>query len=107
MDNYRAIIRRRVGLLALLVGLIIASMLLDFTLGPSGLSLDVLGQTLLHPQSVDAGIRVIVWDIRMPVAVMAIVVGASLSVAGAQMQTILANPLASPFTLGISAAASF
>jgi iron complex transport system permease protein len=35
------------------------------------------------------------------------VVGAALSAAGAQMQTILNNPLASPFTLGISAAASF
>jgi iron complex transport system permease protein len=38
---------------------------------------------------------------------MAVVVGAALSVAGAQMQTILNNPLASPFTLGISNAASF
>ncbi|AZI88507.1 iron ABC transporter permease [Kosakonia sp. CCTCC M2018092] len=107
MDNYRAIMRRRVGLLALLVGLIIASMLLDFTLGPSGLSLDVLGQTLLHPQSVDAGIRVIVWDIRMPYALMAIVVGLTLGLAGAEMQTILNNPLASPFTLGVSSAAAF
>ncbi|WKW44733.1 FecCD family ABC transporter permease [Kosakonia cowanii] len=107
MDNYRAIIRRRVGLLALLVGLIIASMLLDFTLGPSGLSLDVLGQTLLHPQSVDAGTRVIVWDIRMPYALMAIIVGLTLGLAGAEMQTILNNPLASPFTLGVSSAAAF
>lgn len=107
MDNYRAIIRRRVGLLALLVGLIIASMLLDFTLGPSGLSLEVLGQTLLHPQSVDAGTRVIVWDIRMPYALMAIVVGLTLGLAGAEMQTILNNPLASPFTLGVSSAAAF
>lgn len=107
MDNYRAIIRRRIGLLALLVGLIIASMLLDFTLGPSGLSLDVLGQTLLHPQSVDAGTRVIVWDIRMPYALMAIVVGLTLGLAGAEMQTILNNPLASPFTLGVSSAAAF
>ncbi|MNP04494.1 Hemin transport system permease protein HmuU [compost metagenome] len=47
------------------------------------------------------------WEIRLPVALMAVVVGAALSLAGAQMQTILNNPLASPFTLGISAAASF
>ena len=40
-------------------------------------------------------------------ALMAAVVGASLAIAGAEMQTILNNPLASPFTLGISAAASF
>ena len=51
--------------------------------------------------------KVIVWDIRMPVALMALVVGASLSVAGTQMQSILNNPLASPFTLGISAGAGF
>jgi iron complex transport system permease protein len=50
---------------------------------------------------------VVIWEIRMPVALMAVVVGAALSAAGAQMQTILNNPLASPFTLGISAAASF
>ena len=43
----------------------------------------------------------------MPMALMALVVGAALSLAGAQMQTILNNPLASPFTLGISSAASF
>jgi iron complex transport system permease protein len=40
-------------------------------------------------------------------ALMAVVVGAALAVAGAEMQTILNNPLASPFTLGISAAAGF
>ena len=34
-------------------------------------------------------------------------VGAMLGLAGAQMQTILRNPLADPFTLGISSAASF
>jgi iron complex transport system permease protein len=62
---------------------------------------------LLDPSSVSDQVRAVVWSIRMPVAIMAIVVGASLSVAGAQMQTILANPLASPFTLGISAAAGF
>lgn len=62
---------------------------------------------LLRPGSVEDSIRVIVWEIRMPVALMALVVGASLSVAGTQMQSILNNPLASPFTLGISAGAGF
>jgi len=48
-----------------------------------------------------------VWDVRLPYAVMAVVVGLGLGLAGAEMQTILANPLASPFTLGISSAAAF
>ena len=49
----------------------------------------------------------IVWDIRLPYALMAVVVGFALGLAGAEMQTILNNPLASPFTLGVSSAAAF
>ncbi|MBX4276731.1 iron chelate uptake ABC transporter family permease subunit, partial [Mycobacterium tuberculosis] len=44
---------------------------------------------------------------RLPYAVMAIIVGLALGLAGAEMQTILNNPLASPFTLGVSSAAAF
>jgi len=50
---------------------------------------------------------VIVHSIRLPMTTMAIIVGASLGIAEAQMQTILGNPLASPYTLGFSAAAGF
>ncbi len=107
MLNYQTIVRRRASLLALLLALIIASMLLDFTLGPSGLPLATLWQTLIDPASVDAGTRVIVWDLRMPYALMAVTVGVTLGLAGAEMQTILNNPLASPFTLGVSSAAAF
>ncbi|MEQ4453199.1 FecCD family ABC transporter permease [Kosakonia sp. YIM B13605] len=107
MLNYRVILRRRVSLLALLVVFIAAAMLLDFTLGPSGLPLETLWQTLVDPASANAGTRVIVWDIRMPYALMAIIVGLTLGLAGAEMQTILNNPLASPFTLGVSSAAAF
>ncbi|ACX87053.1 iron ABC transporter permease [Pectobacterium parmentieri] len=107
MDNYRGIIRRRVGVMAILLLIIIGSLLLDFTMGPSGLTLDVLWNTLTDPASADAGTRVIVWDIRLPYALMAIIVGLALGLAGAEMQTILNNPLASPFTLGVSSAAAF
>ena len=49
----------------------------------------------------------IIWNIRLPQALAAIVAGAGLSVAGAVMQSILRNPLGSPFTLGISNAGAF
>ena len=49
----------------------------------------------------------ILWGLRMPQTLTGILVGISLGLAGLQMQTILANPLASPFTLGFSAAAGF
>ena len=49
----------------------------------------------------------ILWGLRMPQSLTGILVGFCLGLAGLQMQTILANPLASPFTLGFSAAAGF
>ncbi len=52
-------------------------------------------------------VGIIVWHIRLPQVLAAIVAGAGLSVAGAVMQSILRNPLGSPFTLGISHAAAF
>jgi iron complex transport system permease protein len=49
----------------------------------------------------------ILWQLRIPRVLMAIVCGIGLAAAGLMMQTILQNPLASPYTLGISSAASF
>ena len=50
---------------------------------------------------------VVIWKIRMPRVIGAVVAGAGLSIAGCVMQTCLKNPLASPSTLGVSAAATF
>ncbi|TPW27895.1 iron ABC transporter permease [Martelella alba] len=106
-DQYRALARRKMLILLALFSALCLSFAVDLALGPASYSLDQVVRALFEPSSVSDQVRVVVWEIRMPVALMAIVVGAALSAAGAQMQTILANPLASPFTLGISAAASF
>ena len=50
--------------------------------------------------------RNILHAIRLPKAVTAILAGASLSVAGLIMQTLFRNPLAGPYTLGVSSGAS-
>jgi len=106
-DQYRALAFRRIAILTLLALALVASIAIDMALGPANYSLSQVVQALLDPATASDQLRVVIWDIRMPIALMAVTVGASLSVAGAQMQTILSNPLASPFTLGISAAASF
>jgi len=96
--------------LALIVALAVAAFtlfLVDVSVGPAWLSLGEIFSSVFTPGTVDEVTRFIVWDLRLPVALMAIVVGASLSAAGAEMQTILDNPLASPYTLGVSAAAGF
>jgi len=104
---YRALTRRKLGLLAALVLLLILSLVADMAIGPARYALGDVALALFAPAQADEALQVVVWDIRLPVALMAVVVGAALSVAGAQMQTVLNNPLASPFTLGISAAAGF
>ncbi len=106
-EQYRALAARRI---LILIGLVLAlclSIATDMALGPARYSLSEVIGAIMDPAAVANQLRVVIWDIRMPIALMAVTVGASLSVAGAQMQTILSNPLASPFTLGISAAASF
>lgn len=105
--RYRALARRKLLILFGLSALLFLSFAIDLAWGPARYGLGEVLRAIFSPSSVSVQVRTVVWDIRMPVAVMAIVVGAALSLAGAQMQTILANPLASPFTLGISAAASF
>ncbi len=103
---YTRLIRRRQQLLIGLSLLTLLCFLADLSLGQAHYS---PGQVLsaLWDSQAPLSIQVILWDIRLPVALTALVVGASLSVAGVQMQTVLGNPLASPFTLGLSAAASF
>lgn len=48
----------------------------------------------------------ILWKIRMPRVILAALVGASLALAGAAFQGLLKNPLADPYTLGVSSGAS-
>ncbi|MCK2243420.1 MULTISPECIES: iron ABC transporter permease [unclassified Crossiella] len=51
--------------------------------------------------------HLIVWDIRVPRAVLAVGVGAALATAGAVIQTLSRNPLAEPGILGVTAGAGF
>lgn len=56
--------------------------------------------------SEDTTATTIVWQIRMPRVFLAALVGAALAVAGASFQALLKNPLADPYTLGVSSGAS-
>lgn len=103
---YARFVSRRLVLIAALGVATVAAFLADVATGASNLSaLDiVLG--LFDADHLDRAQNVVLWKIRLPVAAMALAVGASLGLAGAEMQTVLGNPLASPFTLGISHAAT-
>ena len=100
--SYRRIIFILIGLLICAV-----SFITDVIVGPASLTLRDVWLAVMQASEVSKNADVIIWSIRLPTAVMALLVGASLGIAGAGMQTILDNPLSSPYTLGISAGAGF
>lgn len=69
---------------------------------PTGWRLELLGADALNPASLDHQILAI----RLPRVVAALVAGAALAGAGCALQALLRNPLAEPFTLGISSGSS-
>ena len=99
------------GLQPALVASTIVLVVLALVVGPGGLHLatvlDVLGAHLAglrsaHAPTVDA----LVWDLRLPRALVAALVGAALGAAGAVTQGLLRNPMAEPGVLGVSAGAA-
>jgi len=93
------------------VAVLCASIAVAVTIGPADISVrDVWasvashlgwGETRLNPLR-DG----IVWQLRMPRTLLAAVCGAGLAVCGVVMQSLLRNPLADPFVLGVSSGAS-
>lgn len=75
------------------------------TIAPGDVA-DVLAAHITHTPPPDATVDAIVWDLRVPRGLLAVIVGAGLAVAGAAMQTLVRNPLADPHLLGVSAGAS-
>jgi len=98
--------RKKWLFVALLACVTLFFLLIDLITGPAELDLATVISVLLNREQADLYLQVIIWEVRLPYSLMAIVVGAALGLAGAEMQTALNNPLASPFTLGISAAAT-
>ena len=98
---------RRLVFLSVGIIVLLATVVADILTGPALLSVGQVIGALFNSSGVDATTSAIVWSIRLPITLMAVLVGAALGVAGVAMQTILGNPLASPYTLGFSAAAGF
>lgn len=71
-----------------------------------GLGRDLLSVLLRQTSQLSSDYGMIVIDIRLPRILLAIVVGASLSVAGTSFQALLRNPLADPYVLGVSMGAA-
>ena len=103
--GYRRSIRKKEFILLGLAVLTAFLMLASANAGSSDLSLGEVCRALLGLG--DERAFVVIWRLRMPRVIGAVVAGAGLAIAGCVMQTCLKNPLASPSTLGVSAAATF
>ncbi len=84
---------------------LVAAMLASLGFGSVPIPIPEVLRALLDPSAVEPGVRVIVRVIRMPRMIAAVSAGAALALSGLQMQTLFRNPLAGPFTLGISSGA--
>lgn len=86
---------------AVSICVLIAAVIAGVTIG----TVSIPVSTLWNRQA-DPALSNILWNIRMPRVVLAGLVGASLAIAGAAFQGLLKNPLADPYTLGVSSGAS-
>jgi iron complex transport system permease protein len=96
---------RRLSLLAL-IGLLSLVFLLSLAIGSVNIPLDNIVRILLGGTPERATWADIVLKFRLPKALTASLSGAALAISGLQMQTLFRNPLADPFTLGVSSGAS-
>jgi iron complex transport system permease protein len=90
------------GLLALLAALMLVGFLASLALGPVAIDLGAALNAVFGdgPEA----LRLIVLEIRLPRAILALAIGAALGIAGAALQGYLRNPLAEPGVIGVSAA---
>lgn len=86
-----------------LLGLLILVGAVSVLVGSSGIGLRELPALLAGRASAEA--RVIITEVRLPRVLLAMAVGAALSASGAALQSVLRNPLADPYILGLSGGA--
>ncbi|MCF4009923.1 FecCD family ABC transporter permease [Rheinheimera sp. UJ63] len=96
---------RQQALLWLLSGLLVLSLLFSLQIGSVAISwrellLALTGQAVSEPLT-----QTIIWQIRLPRLLVAMLVGAGLAVAGAVLQNVSRNPLADPYLFGLMAGA--
>ena len=96
----------RPWLFLLLLFLLVLAFTLSLMLGSVNIPPQQVAQILLGGAPAKASWADILFKFRLPKAVTAVLVGAALSTAGLQMQTLFRNPLADPFILGVSSGAS-
>ncbi len=105
IHQYKQFIRKKYKVILILVILILIMSLICLQIGSSNLGFIKTFKALFRIG--EEKNKVILWNIRIPIVLCALVCGASLALSGCIMQNILQNPMASPTTLGVSNGAVF
>lgn len=98
--------RRRAALGAVLLAVVLILIAVNIMTGSSDITVGAVRDAIFKGSGKKNTVMII-RQIRLPMALMAAAVGASLGIGGCEIQTILRNPVASPYTLGITNAATF
>ncbi len=111
-EEYKKFIGRKILFMIFLLFLIILLLGVIVTLGPLDISILEVYSAIIHKFFsdyfvVDELTSIVIWNIRLPRVLWGIMAGIGLGISGCVMQAVLKNPLASPFTLGISSGAGF
>ena len=88
----------------ILTAAVAALFVMNASIGSVGISLTEIGMALTGQGSNETDVRIL-WDIRLPRAFAAMILGGALALAGYLLQTFFHNPIAGPFVLGISSGA--
>ncbi|MDH7593863.1 MAG: iron ABC transporter permease [Methanomicrobiales archaeon] len=110
--EYRRSVGRKIIFIASLLVLTVLLAGFAITLGSAGLTIAevyiaIASRFLDFVPAPDPLATTVVWELRLHRVIFSMLAGFGLGIAGAVMQGVLKNPLASPFTLGISSAATF
>src|SRR4051812_14040937 len=92
--------------LILLIGVALAFAIGRFPISPLDLGRVLLAKLTGHPSGLPPAVETVVWQIRGPRVVAAVLVGSALATAGAAFQGLFRNPLVSPDILGASSGAA-
>lgn len=103
--SYSAFIQRKISLFFLFAALLIILASYSVVAGSYDLTFPKVLATVFGGG--DTAANIVIWNIRMPRIVSAIIAGWGLGLSGVAIQCLLKNPLGSPFTLGISQGAAF
>ena len=95
----------RPGTLLAVAALLIVALWGSLVLGPGGVGHEDVADVLFGGDVTPLA-RALVWDLRLPRSLLAVVIGASLGLAGALTQGLFRNPLAEPGVLGVSSGAA-